>query len=371
MILLKNWLDKFLELSRHSEQIQIVSPYVSYPPVEKLSRIFNIKNLTLITRFNLQDFYSGVSSLECLRKICNEGAEIYGVRGLHSKIYVFDATKAIVSSANLTNGGLMNNYECGFLIEDKSFLSQLQNQIEEFKLIGQELNGISTIDEWQNELNSVVHINVQKTALPDYGGSNIEFDPTRNYYVKFFGTSNERKDFDFVIREEVDRGLSHYATCFSQNKRPRRFRDGDILFYGRLTTPNDYAIFGKAEAIAFNDSRDWATDGEITERPWKEDWPVYLRVQNATFIDGNLGDCPMLYDLINFFDHESFISTQRRYAQGERQINPFKSLSQQPYVALTHTAARWLFERFIDAQNRSGPIPDSFIDSLPRSEIEL
>jgi hypothetical protein len=135
--------------------------------------------------------------------------------------------------------------------------------------------------------------------------------------------------------------------------------------------PYDYAIFGKAEAIKFVDGRDKASKKEIEDRDWKKDWPVYLRLSNPIFIDGVMGDCVLLYDLIKSLDYESFPSTKKRYDNGKRNINPYKSLSQQAYVRLTIKAVEWLEPRFQEALNRKGQVDRAYIDGLPQAQIDI
>lgn len=190
--------------------------------------------------------------------------------------------------------------------------------------------------------------------------------------MKFFGTADNRESMAFKAREEIDRALCHYACGFSINKKPRQIKDGDIIYMARMTyDPSDYAIFGKAEAIGFVDGRDQANKIEIEQRPWKSKWPIYLRITNPTFIDGTMADCVLLYDLIKALDFESFTSTKWRYEKGERAINPYKSLSQQSYVKLTHSAVDWLEPRFQEGLNRIGKVDKKFIDSLPQTETNI
>ena len=79
----------------------------------------------------------------------------------------------------------------------------------------------------------------------------------------------------------------------------------------------------------------------------------------------------LLYDLIKALDYESFPSTKKRYENGERNINPYKSLSQQAYVRLTHSAVDWLEPRFQEGLNRIGKVDKKFIDNLPKTETDI
>ncbi len=44
---------------------------------------------------------------------------------------MFDDEKAVITSGNLTSGGLLRNYEYGLLIDDKSLLSEIQKDFKE------------------------------------------------------------------------------------------------------------------------------------------------------------------------------------------------------------------------------------------------
>lgn len=189
-----------------------------------------------------------------------------------------------------------------------------------------------------------------------------------SYYVKFFGSESVRESPLLPVKKEVERALCHYACCFSVNKKPVQINEGDVIYMGRMLKPNDYAIFGKADARDFISKKDIATPNEIEERSWKKDWPIYLRVLNPIFIDSTLMNCPSLYSLIHELKHNSFPTTKERYEGGEWNINPRRSLSNQAYVKLTAQANDWLDTRFQEALKNHGKIKNEFINSLPYSE---
>jgi len=369
---LRNWYDKLLDELTRTKILRVVSPFVKEQVIRQIQGQFDFNNFELITRFNLRDFASNVSSLDGLKFSVENGATVFGIRELHSKIYLFDNRAAIITSANLTSGGLVNNYECGIYLTDTSTIQNLHNYFNDLKVIAGQSLTLQQCEDWQHQLSQVEIYNTKIPSLPDYGSSSIKVDKERNYYIKFFGTAKNRVPLTFTTREEVDRALCHYACGFSKNKKPRQIQDGDIIYMARMTyNPWNYAIFGKAEAIKFVDGRDEATKSEIKERPWKADWPIYLRITNPIFIDGTMADCVLLYDLIKALDYESFPSTKWRYDKGERDINPCKSLSQQAYVKLTTTAVEWLEPRFQEALNRVGQVDNQFIDSLPQTQTDI
>lgn len=55
---------------------------------------------------------------------------------LHAKVYVFDSTYAIVTSANLTAGGIYRNFEYGIGIADRATVSRIRDSVEAYAELG-------------------------------------------------------------------------------------------------------------------------------------------------------------------------------------------------------------------------------------------
>ena len=53
------------------------------------------------------------------------GGELLFVPPLHAKIYMIDRKEAIVTSANLSQGGIDDNYEAGVWLNDPQVLSDI------------------------------------------------------------------------------------------------------------------------------------------------------------------------------------------------------------------------------------------------------
>jgi len=58
-----------------------------------------------------------VSAIRPLRRLVENGGQIRGVKGLHAKLYLL-GNCAISTSANLTEKGLRDNHEFGFISRD-------------------------------------------------------------------------------------------------------------------------------------------------------------------------------------------------------------------------------------------------------------
>lgn len=66
--------------------------------------------------------------------------------------------------------------------------------------------------------------------------------------------------------------------------------NGAVMFIGRLTDEKDIRIFGRAIGMAYERGRDDATPEDIARRLWKKDWPRYVRVHDAEFVNGTMAN---------------------------------------------------------------------------------
>ena len=118
----KNWHEIFEELSSIAqERALIISPFLGEKALKNLLGN-RPKEVKVITRFNLNELLLRVSEIRALEYLLNIGAEVKGVRNLHSKVYILGTSKAIVTSANLTRAALYRNTECGVESEDSEFV---------------------------------------------------------------------------------------------------------------------------------------------------------------------------------------------------------------------------------------------------------
>jgi phosphatidylserine/phosphatidylglycerophosphate/cardiolipin synthase-like enzyme len=69
------------------------------------------------------------------------GAKVVHLPRLHAKVYCADGRRAIVSSGNLTAGGLELNYECGVLINDSRMAACVERDIRAYASLGATIDG--------------------------------------------------------------------------------------------------------------------------------------------------------------------------------------------------------------------------------------
>lgn len=81
---------------------------------------------------NLRDFLSKASDIEAVEWLLERGAEVRLASNLHAKIYMADRSRAIVTSANLTQPGLgldHGNVEVGILVEEPEAILELDQLV--------------------------------------------------------------------------------------------------------------------------------------------------------------------------------------------------------------------------------------------------
>ena len=360
----------------HSE-LRIVCPFIKQKAAGRLLARGRPKRLLLITRFNLNDMAEGVTDLRALRMLLSEGAEIRGIKNLHSKVYLFGARRAMVTSANLTEAALTRNHEFGVVSDDASVIANCRGYFDNlWQQAGTSLTAVR-LEQWEQRLAS--HLAkprvIPALGLGDEGvdvglaPQGIELPPSAQEVgqaiVKWFGDSKKRWASNVSVLEEVRVSGSHWACSFPRSVRPRRVEDGALMFLARITRdPNDILVYGRAIGMAHVDGRDEASLAEIALRPWKADYSNYVRIHNPQFLAGTLQNGVSLNALMDALGSNSFASTQRNARAGEGNTDPRHAYSQKSSVELSREGLAWLNARLEAAFARHGRIPAAHLAGL-------
>jgi hypothetical protein len=192
-------------------------------------------------------------------------------------------------------------------------------------------------------------------------------------YVKFLGQARERLPLSVPVLYEIERSGCNLALAYPKGKRPHA-PEGSLMFIARLTVHegvSDIRVFGFASAHAHEVGSDDATALDIQRRPWRSIWPHYVRIYDAHFLAGTLGDGISLNELMDDLGADSFAPTQRnrdlnrsKPAKRPRNENPRLSYSQQPSVELSEHGRDWLAARLLDAFHRVGEIPQAELSGI-------
>jgi phosphatidylserine/phosphatidylglycerophosphate/cardiolipin synthase-like enzyme len=151
--------------------LRIICPFIKSGV---LKRLLDVRHLgaTQVIRFNLSDFAEGVSDITALRLFLDRAAQVRGVRNLHSKLYLFGSSRAVVTSANLTEAALSQNHELGFVSEDASIIAKCRAYFEDlWARSGNDLT-VDQIEAWDKEVAHYLARGIppgQACRLNDYG----------------------------------------------------------------------------------------------------------------------------------------------------------------------------------------------------------
>jgi hypothetical protein len=137
--------DIFLDLVRESKEQLLASPFVKANVAQMIldNKPAEAK-ISLLTSYKLNSFYRNSSDLTAIRHFIESRIEVRNYPPLHAKTYIFDSERAIITSANLTLGGLQNNYECGVLLHDSNMVGRLRAS---FLQIFEDEEKVSTVTE--------------------------------------------------------------------------------------------------------------------------------------------------------------------------------------------------------------------------------
>lgn len=183
--LIKNpWDTLFYSLIKDCKtSLKITSPYIKSKVVtELLANKLDSVSLQIITSCKLINFYRSASDTEALKLILDNNGRVFNYQALHSKIYLFDNIKAIVTSANLTNKGLINNFEYGLLIEESHLVTEIEKDFND--LIRNENTGTVKNDNLSDIDNIMKSVPKEKRLMlpmripiitPDYIGMKIRY----------------------------------------------------------------------------------------------------------------------------------------------------------------------------------------------------
>lgn len=351
------------------KNLHIITPFIKENITKALIADKKIR-VKLITRFNLEDFFSNASDLSALKYLLKHGASIRGVKDLHSKLYIFDKKKILLTSANLTYKALNTNQELGVTATSGEIFRSAYDYFQKlWSLAGPNID-LHKLSVWEKRVERHKKRYPKKSKrprLPDFGVKvPSSFAPVEsNNIVKFFGLGNDRSTRDKSILEQVLESGCHWACTYPKRKRPRNVADGAIVFMARIVSdPNDIIIYGRAIGHSHVPGRDEATEYDISKRSWKSHWCHYVRVTNPEFIKGNLSNGISLYELMDKFNHSSFTATLQNKAKGIGNTNPRKAYMQQASVRLTSDSSQWLNSKLSKQMATFGKINLSIVKDL-------
>jgi hypothetical protein len=165
--------------------------------------------------------------------------------------------------------------------------------------------------------------------------------------------------------EELKSGGCHWACTYPKNRRPRSVSDGAVMFMSRLVhSPNDTMIFGRAIGRRYEEGRDDASTSDLAKRPWKKDWPHYIRVHDGEFLDGTMENGVSLAELMDELGPLAFGSTTENLEADTGNTSPRKAIRQAPAARLSPAGLEWLSDRLELAFQKHGRLQPAQLAGL-------
>jgi phospholipase D-like protein len=148
IVLQRYWKNHLADLLSKTElDILISSPFITRHGVDFVSEHVSSSvktkgRITIITDLSSLNISQGSTDPQALRTLTAIAPEVkvYHLPRLHAKVYIADVKRAIVTSGNLTAGGLTLNYEYGLWIEHASTVKAVRQDIAQYAELGASLS---------------------------------------------------------------------------------------------------------------------------------------------------------------------------------------------------------------------------------------
>jgi hypothetical protein len=140
------WGDQFEALVRAARSsLVICSPYIGRGPCERLTRCLGGTTdppaVHILTDLSTDNLLSGSTDAAALLSVATAlpTVRVRYLPKLHAKIYVRDAAEAVVTSGNMTDGGLTRNHEFGVRLSDPATVSEVRRHATRLAELGAEV----------------------------------------------------------------------------------------------------------------------------------------------------------------------------------------------------------------------------------------
>lgn len=278
-----NHFEEIVKLSKTSDKLILVSPFLTNDMGVFLEKMSSLQKLTVYTVFEgYNDALNKSESVLELYKYCESNSIELTVKindDLHGKVYLFykdeKATGCVITSANFTLKGLVNNYEWGVRVSSAEQQKLLRSEIEEMPVSDVNRNQIEAIHKAAVEFKKNNPIQPEKKfKINKY----INIKPAKSgntrmgYYLKPIGvTSNPFRQGD-TLKENDEIGFGDAAN---------KLNKGDILLchsvgtgflvgYYKITSENS-----EFKEVNKDDRWPWKVSVECNSIPFSQEWWAY------------------------------------------------------------------------------------------------
>jgi len=130
-------------------ELVVSSPYISDIGVkfiiDNVSENFKSNGvIKFVTDLSPKNIYQGSTDPKSFRQLFKSirSIELFHLPRLHAKVYISDTTQAIITSGNLTAGGIYNNFEYGVSIGEQRTVSDIKIDLLGYANLGASINSV-------------------------------------------------------------------------------------------------------------------------------------------------------------------------------------------------------------------------------------
>lgn len=387
--------------SKAQKSITIISPFLSIKTATMLCT--QVKNnpalqCSFVTRLYFEDLLCGANSIDAIESLIDEGIKVYSVKGLHTKLYLFDENKAIVGSANFTVSGLKKNIELSVLLDDdevvtilsdyansiieqcvcqeegtfdKSKVQRIRTEFEEYKhkhdtgriqrsakMIGAKLESNEFIRNLDVEKDKKDLLDGKVLSEKDYVHELFNDEPqkvidsTMKPILKLEGLSFS-PDERTIATEVKYNGRRVYILNFPNNQKPTKIIQDTPFFLTRAYKEKGksvHVIVGRGLCASF-DKRNVVREEWVKKYPWMKKKNNYVVIKEMEVLDTPIRNCINLDDEVAKLGVDFYTSTVGK-EKTEKQLHQIRC--QKPYLFITPKAKNTVDKAFDDAVNEFG-----------------
>jgi hypothetical protein len=95
-------------------------------------------HLSILTDLSRDNILSGATDVFALAGVLRDWprTEVRFLPSLHAKVYIADECRAVVTSGNLTDAGLLHNFEYGILFDDRETVRAIRSDVLHYAALG-------------------------------------------------------------------------------------------------------------------------------------------------------------------------------------------------------------------------------------------
>ncbi|MEX2599565.1 MAG: phospholipase D family protein [Dehalococcoidia bacterium] len=145
------WVDQFDDfVGKTQSSLTLVSPFITRSPLLRVKKSLpagTTVKIEIITNLHGDNLSSGSVDAAAIAELAESHmAVVRHLPGLHAKVFISDDARAIVTSSNLTDGGLYRNYEYGILIEDGVLVPRIVRDIHAYGSLGSSVSSAALVE---------------------------------------------------------------------------------------------------------------------------------------------------------------------------------------------------------------------------------